>query len=70
MKNEKLLQYIASLSDEDRVKYKDLIEESLPRDMMLTQNFTASTTCLEYYCCEKLKSSSYYVLAAAGATAC
>ena len=49
MKNEKLLQYIASLSDEDKVKYRDLIEESLQRDMMLTQNFTAITTCLENF---------------------
>ena len=49
MKNEKLLQYIASLSDEDKVKYRDLIEESLQRDMMLTQNFAAITASLENF---------------------
>lgn len=40
MGNERLLQYIASLSDEERKQHKDLIEETLQRDRVLSDNFS------------------------------
>ncbi len=39
MVNDKLLQYIASLSPEERERYKDLIEETIARDKSLADNF-------------------------------
>lgn len=36
---EQLLRYIASLSEEERETYKDLIDEALQRDRLLTENF-------------------------------
>jgi lipid II:glycine glycyltransferase (peptidoglycan interpeptide bridge formation enzyme) len=49
MRNEKLLQYIASLSDEEREKFRDLIEETLQRDRALEQNCNAMTLYLENF---------------------
>lgn len=36
--SEKLHRFIASLSEEDRLKYRHLIEEALRRDRMLAEN--------------------------------
>jgi septation ring formation regulator EzrA len=47
MKNERLLQYIASLSDEEREKYRDLIEEALQINKMLAETLSAMKTCIE-----------------------
>jgi septation ring formation regulator EzrA len=47
MRNERLLQYIASLSDEEREKYRDLIEEALQRDRMLAETLSAMKTCIK-----------------------
>lgn len=38
MANEKLLKYIASLSDKEREQYKTLIEDALSRDKILKEN--------------------------------
>ena len=39
MAYEKLLMYIASLSDKEREQYKNLIEDALSRDKILEENF-------------------------------
>jgi len=36
---EGLAKYIASLSEEERERYKDLIEEAIERDRMMTRHF-------------------------------
>jgi hypothetical protein len=40
MGNERLLEYIGSLSDEEREQYRDLIEEALQRDRTLSENLS------------------------------
>jgi len=40
MRNEALFQYIASLSEEEREKYRSLIDETLERDRMLAETFS------------------------------
>jgi hypothetical protein len=45
--SEKLHQFIASLSEEDRRKYSPLIEEALRRDRVITENSERARTALK-----------------------
>ncbi len=47
--SERLLQYIASLSAEEREKYRDLIEDALGRDRLLAERFVEATKSVEGY---------------------
>jgi len=49
MGNEKLLQYIASLSEEERATYRDLIEETLQRDRVLEETFSKTKLYIETF---------------------
>lgn len=49
MDNSRLLQYISSLSDEDRKRYKPLVEEALQRDKALAQIFREARRHAEMY---------------------
>jgi len=49
MGNERLLQYIDSLSEEERAKYRDLIEETQQSDRVLEETFGKTKIYIETF---------------------
>ena len=47
MANERLLQYISSLSEEEKQKFRELIQETLQRDKIIEETFAKTKIYIE-----------------------